>query len=359
MIAASDSLSLILVGTIETDPRLVSEGRSRHGRAIQLLRTELEHTSPSCDDAVLGTVDMLAMCQLWAPISSNDWRTHVRGLCTLLSLLGPRSCNTPFQASLLHYFRQVDVCEVYTESKALHLRRRCLDRCSRDAGSGWSCRSRQPCDAYSCGIRGCGVCCCVKQNFARSNRCHESTHGSRRGVKQLAFLMLRAETIESPTSLWNVSPFSRYQGTYDSVKDVFTPVFDWPAKAAGIAHPYYWSCLLLVRYALVNVGRHEKLQTFDAPWFVQRAYEAADSRYQVLPYFLQVFSDSVGGVFFIGGPLRIATDFQMEQGCQREIRKLEWCGVGDDEVESGRLKFTVSHRLPLFFRAFAGMMAVQ
>jgi len=101
LLAATDALALLQLGSANADEHLLIEGRKRHLCAVQLLQALLQ--KPDVDlTAAVGTAQNLATCQMYSAVAggAGAWSKHVDGVVALTRMLQDRSSGAPLDTFL-------------------------------------------------------------------------------------------------------------------------------------------------------------------------------------------------------------------------------------------------------------------
>lgn len=101
LLAATDALALLQLGSASGDGRILLEARQRHQCALQLLQSLLR--DPNVDlTAALGTAQNLAICQMYSAVAAGEdaWSKHVDGVLVLSRMLKDKSSEAPLDTFL-------------------------------------------------------------------------------------------------------------------------------------------------------------------------------------------------------------------------------------------------------------------
>lgn len=103
-----DALCLTQLGTSRGDKKLLMEGADIYRKALQCLRSDVSRPNAHTQDAVLGAVYILAVCELFTSISQDGvgWSAHVRGLNYLLHARHEQSAESDLLTLVLRGYRQ-------------------------------------------------------------------------------------------------------------------------------------------------------------------------------------------------------------------------------------------------------------
>lgn len=88
-----DALSLVQLGSLYKDQRLLKEAGSRYGTALRSMANSIARGDFMHDDDVLAAVATLSICELFEEIANmgEGWAKHVQGTNVLFSARGPDS----------------------------------------------------------------------------------------------------------------------------------------------------------------------------------------------------------------------------------------------------------------------------
>lgn len=313
-IAATDALFLLQHGTLNYDDRLLNEGRSRYGRAVQLLRPQLEKSDAAFDDTVLGAVAALALCEMYASVTpgghGEGWRNHRRGLCALLGVREPEKLSTPFTRSLVKSFREAALLDALLTRKALVFGE---PRWLRTASNLFVGPLAQ---LSNLAMRAPAL-------LEKADMLAECWPTDLQVIQTLNELVSLEGAFHQWLENWHqhdmhtslirrcpVEEYKQYCKTFGSLVSMFSSAMTYPTLTCALTQIYYWMCLLMVRLAIQDVARLHKeplLRKRDQDeWLNGKVYECADSLCEGVPYFFQHHNSSLGGVLATSGPLQFA-----------------------------------------------------
>ena len=108
-----DTLSLVQLGSINKDRRLLAKASQSYAQALKDLRRALSAQDSLLDDQVLAAVMVLKVCEFYSALASErgiGWKEHVSGSQQLFAVRGPASFDSDLALELFASARHGTLC---------------------------------------------------------------------------------------------------------------------------------------------------------------------------------------------------------------------------------------------------------
>ena len=91
-----DALSLVQIGSIQNDKRLLQSGVEAYTRSLKYLAHALTRPDSARDDGILAAATVLSMCELYSIVQQKGqaWVNHHKGMQNLIAARGPDAVNS-------------------------------------------------------------------------------------------------------------------------------------------------------------------------------------------------------------------------------------------------------------------------
>ncbi|USW57909.1 Putative zn(2)-C6 fungal-type DNA-binding domain-containing protein [Septoria linicola] len=338
---ALDALSLVQVGSIYHDDKLLKQSVRSYAKALQGLVKTLSHSNTSsfvADDYVLATVTLLATCEFFDEISQmgEGWSKHIQGSQQLLAARGAKSIQSRMSLMLYSNMRHGAL------SHALIAR-----KCSFLGKPEWRALAWR--DEIRDGSTGFYEYALQVPDLLES--WDEFAKGDKLDVTRLDEFLFEARTLEQGLRLWfhGFQSKARSSGTElhilvgveqfptfcSLVSDrTVDKCFLFPSFMIAYLVSVYWDVMHFLRTTIKKIhhARHEA----DSAWFPSQEETVTEDELmgyvmdlmRCFPFFCEPTNSSTGqiGIFL---PLRTAAFYCTEHG---HWSLLKWVGAVRDNV---------------------------
>ncbi|KAK3117872.1 hypothetical protein LTR53_000285 [Teratosphaeriaceae sp. CCFEE 6253] len=321
-----DTLSLIQIGSITNDKRLLKEATQTYAKALKALRHALSVQELLHDDHILAAVMVLKVCEFYTELASPKgvgWGEHVRGAQHLLALRGPASVQTDVALELFANARHGALCHGLLTRRA-----------SAFAQPSWSAVSRrgkvtdQSSSLHDIAIRIPGL-------LEQYDGLDPQRHGH---VDEIDAFLAEARSIEQGMRTW-LSNWAAGQYETRSVDEFANFSSLCSDRTFGTAHMFkdfmvaylhstYWICMSFLRTTVrgLHAARAVSVRGYmPSPGQAVREEEILEyivNMCQCIPYFCEPASSTMGCIsIFL--PLRTAALYFTGQGM---LARARWVG---------------------------------
>jgi len=120
LLEALDALSLVAVGSVQKDRKLLTESVVAYGRALRHLSKAVVAPNARSNDDLLAATTVLSSCALYEEIGQHagGWGTHVTGCQQLIAARGPETLKSELAMSLYATTRYGALCFALIERRA-------------------------------------------------------------------------------------------------------------------------------------------------------------------------------------------------------------------------------------------------
>ena len=120
LLESLDALSLVTVGGLDKDRRLLNQSAKQYGKALQSLSRAISARNAAHSDELLAATVVLGMCALYDELGSQTggWMQHVKGCQQLIAARGPESLQSEISMLLLSNNRHTALITALIERQA-------------------------------------------------------------------------------------------------------------------------------------------------------------------------------------------------------------------------------------------------
>ncbi|KAK3674616.1 hypothetical protein LTR78_005338 [Recurvomyces mirabilis] len=334
LLCGLDALSLVQLGSVENDRRLIESARQNYTKALTELRSVLSTQQALHDDHVLAAVMIMKYCELYTELASPKgvgWAGHVCAAQRLLTVRGPALVRSDLSMELYANARQSALCYSLVDRKACAL-----------AQPGWRAignRTRVKDKSFIFHELALQIPGLLEQHDGLDIQHHDQDQ-----VTQIDVILAKAAAIEQDLRAWllhwatdepqyETRPVDDFSTFATQCSDrTFSTAFAFGNFMAAYLHSMYWICMYFLRITIraLHAARAVVIPS-SRPHANQQVSEEEILEYvfnacRCIPYFCEPASSTMGciGMFL---PLRTAAFYFVGASM---VGPAEWIGNVDE-----------------------------
>lgn len=334
-----DALSLVQLGSVHKDQKLLKQATRQYGRALRALGASIAKGDFLHNDEVLAAVAVLAACELYDEMQDqgSGWQSHVQGANQLVAARGPDSLQSDLSLLLYANMRHGSMCHALIARKAPFM----ASQEWRNVAFRVPLKKDQSVFFYDWAIQVPGL-------LERHDNLDLGCEGV---LEEIDDLLVECREMERELKKWfagwqavsaidhgpvcELAPIADFP-TFLSLcpDDAFDQAFMFPDFLIGYLQTMYWMTIFELRTAIQSLHKYRHRLLTD--WYPDPAEEVAECELfayvlnlcKSIPYFCEPSCNSSGsiGIFL---PLRTAAMYLTAHG---HWRLLKWLGCVKNNV---------------------------
>lgn len=322
MTAALQTLSLVQLGSVQKDERLLHESRRLYGVTLKQLFAALSQVTEDNAQSkeLIATITVLGYCEYFKALSQRSWSLHAAGLRDLFNKRGPLPLVTNFDVHLFHYARHTMFLEGIINRKRVFL----------EEPKWLAVSSEGPLTDFT--TRLLDIAMKLPGLLEDTDHAVQDALQSdlQTGFNNLTFFVRELEVwLDSWHASMDRQPYtfretSSFRGFFTKCDDrTFPESFDFPDYIVAYHHELNWLCQCFALSAMFDYVRLDSSITHPQQLGImgKNLLQYVKNLCMIIPYFMEPGTGTTGCICTFM-PLRFAKAFFEVKDMQQE---LGWC----------------------------------